>query len=80
MRFMNTIISIRKRLGLSQVEFAAALGVTQGTVSNMEIGRYVIRPNLAQKVIEVAASHGLSVTYDDIYRPATQPTTPQEAA
>lgn len=76
---MNTIISIRKRLGLSQVEFATALGVSQGTVSNMEIGRYVIRPNLAQKVIEVAAKHGLAVTYDDIYGDR-QVAAPQEAA
>lgn len=64
---MNTITTIRKRLGMTQEEFAHALGVSQGTVSNMEVGRHVVRPDTARRVIEVAAAHGHKVTFDEIY-------------
>ncbi|MDY0046041.1 MAG: helix-turn-helix transcriptional regulator [Thauera propionica] len=69
---MNTIQTIRKRLGMTQVEFASAIGVTQGNVSHIEQGRQEITPAVARRVIDVAAARGLVVTFDDIYRLAHQ--------
>lgn len=64
---MNNIFSIRKRLGLSQADFGAAIGVSQGNVSHYERGRQEVPPHVARQIIEAAAKAGLTVTFDDIY-------------
>ena len=40
----DTIYRIRDKLGLTQTAFAAALGVTQATVSRWETGALPVRP------------------------------------
>lgn len=85
MRRMNNVQSIRQRLGMSQVGFAQALGVTQGNICHIEQGRQEVTPRIARRIIALAAKNGIAITFDDIYaidqeeQPVTsQPT--QEAA
>lgn len=65
---MNNVQTIRKRLGLSQKAFATEIGISQGNVSHMERGQEVM-PDVARKIISVAASRGVDVTFNDIYGP-----------
>lgn len=78
MRAMNNIKSIRERLGVTQAELAAALGMTQGNVSFYERGQ-MVPPDAARKMIDFASARGQVITFNDIYMPelATQDTTPQ---
>lgn len=60
---MSTIKELRERAGLTQIEFAEAIGVTQSTVSQWEGGK--ICPNTA-KLRKLAAVLGCSV--DDLLK------------
>lgn len=57
---------IRKRLGFSQADIAAAIGCTQGNVSFYERGQ-TIPPEVARKLIAVARRNGLMLTFDMVY-------------
>lgn len=72
---MNNVLTIRRRLGLSQADFGAAIGVSQGNVSHYEQMRQEVPPHVARQIIEAAAKRGLSLTFDDIYgdEPASTP-------
>ena len=70
---MNNIRSIRHHIGMSQVAFGAAIGVSQGNVSHYEQGRQEVPPDVARKVIDVAELAGHHVTFDDIYLRGTAP-------
>jgi len=63
---MTSFLTIRKRLGLTQVEIAAALGMTQGNVSFYERGQ-TVPPQVAGKLIELAKAKGFDLSYDDVY-------------
>lgn len=76
---MNNILHIRKRLGLTQVAFGEAIGVSQGNVSHYELGRQEVPAEVARRVIAAADERGVSLTFDDIYRIGDAPTD-QEAA
>lgn len=52
---MNPIKEYRKRHGLSQKSLAKKLGVTQGLVSHLEVGRQKITANRAVE-IEIATN------------------------
>jgi putative transcriptional regulator len=65
---MNVLKSIRKRLGMTQEELGAALGVSQGNVGNIELRGQTITPHLAAALIRVARRKGVELTFDDIYR------------
>jgi putative transcriptional regulator len=71
---MNSIQTIRARLGVTQAAMAAGIGVTQGNVSNYERGQRM-PPDVAGRFIEFARSLGHAITYDDVYRasPVPQP-------
>lgn len=69
---MNAIRSIRDRLGATQTELGAALGVTQSNVSFYENGQ-TMPPDVAAKLIAFAAKGGLSISYDHIYGGARLP-------
>lgn len=55
------IRQIRQQLGMTQEEFAHALGITVGTVNRWENGRF--RPSKLAKatIIEFAKRHGVQV-------------------
>ena len=63
---MNNVRSIRLRLGVSQADLGAALGVTQSNVSQYEAGQ-AVRPHIAARLIEFARSRGCPLTFDDVY-------------
>lgn len=63
---MNSIKSIRMRLGLTQAELARHLGMTQGNVTHYERGQSV-PPPVARRLIDFAASRQVVVTFDEIY-------------
>ncbi|WP_371875623.1 helix-turn-helix domain-containing protein [Duganella aceris] len=63
---MNSISSIRARLGVTQMVMADALAVTQGNVSHYERGQRM-PPDVAARLIRYAQSMGHRVTFDEIY-------------
>lgn len=63
---MNAFRSIRNRLGLTQVEMAGGIGVSQGNVSLYESGQ-TVPPKVAERLIEFAKTLGNVVTYDEVY-------------
>jgi putative transcriptional regulator len=65
---MNSIKSLRTRLGVTQEVLADAIGVTQGNVSNYERGQSV-PTKIAQRLIVYAATMGHAISYEDIYGP-----------
>lgn len=71
---MNAILSIRRRLGVTQSELAQALGCTQGNVHHYERGQTVL-PAVARRLIAFAAERGEVVTFDQIYADEAVPAT-----
>ncbi|CUJ66132.1 putative zinc finger/helix-turn-helix protein%2C YgiT family [Achromobacter xylosoxidans] len=69
---MNAIHAIRKKLGVTQAALASGIGVTQGNVSFYEKGQ-TVPPHVAERLIEYAATHGVALTFDQIYRPDPAP-------
>ncbi len=65
---MNNILHIRRKLGMTQSAFGEAIKVSQGNVSHYEQRRQEVPPDVARRVIDVAAEHGYRITFDDIYR------------
>lgn len=65
---MNPIKSIRERLGVTQDEMGAGLGVSQANVSNYERGQSM-PPDVARRLITYAHGLGHRITFDDIYGP-----------
>jgi putative transcriptional regulator len=63
----DNIRAIRKRLGVTQAELGVAVGVSQGNVSFYERGQ-TVPPEVAGRLIAFAATKGVVLTYDDIYR------------
>lgn len=63
---MNSISTIRQRLGVTQEVLAKALDVTQGNVSFYERGQ-TVPPKVAKRLIEYASRSGVDISYDDIY-------------
>ncbi len=68
------IRQIRQQLGMTQEEFAHALGITVGTVNRWENGRF--RPSKLAKatILEFARRHGVHLTdgSDPIHEPDKQ--------
>lgn len=69
---MNTIKTLRVRLGVTQDVMAAGIGVSQGNVSNYERGQRM-PPDVAKRLIAFSATLGHSITYDDVYGPPPVP-------
>ncbi|WP_440863686.1 helix-turn-helix domain-containing protein [Symbiopectobacterium purcellii] len=67
MKQKNNINAVRRILGLSQADFAAAIEVSQGNVSHYEGQRQSVPPDVANRVIAAAAARGVTITFNDIY-------------
>lgn len=78
---MNTIKSIRKRLGITQEMLSVGIGCTQGNVGHYERGQ-TVPPDAAKRLIAYAKTLGHEVTFNDIYAPelAQAPATIAQAA
>ncbi|TXH90335.1 MAG: helix-turn-helix domain-containing protein [Rhodoferax sp.] len=66
---MNTIKTIRERLGVTQAVLAQAVGRTQGNVAFYERGQSV-PSDVAKRLIVFASERGVVLSYEDIYGPA----------
>lgn len=75
---MNTIKSIRERLGITQSTLAEGMGCTQGNVGHYEHGQ-TVPPDAAKRLITYAKTLGHDITYDDIYGAPAPASTAQEA-
>jgi DNA-binding transcriptional regulator YiaG len=64
---MSAIQTIRKQLGLSQAELAAAINVSAGNVSHYEVRGQTVPPEVARRLIQAAAERGIVITFDDVY-------------
>jgi putative transcriptional regulator len=62
----NNIKAIRQQLGLTQSALAVGLGRTQGNVGHYERGQ-TVPPEVARRLIELAGSMGIRLTFDDVY-------------
>lgn len=76
---MNVIQQIRARLKLSQGVLAPAIGVSPSLLSHYERGKCNIPPEAAGRLIRVARTHGLLVSYDHIYGEKDLPPEPAKA-
>ncbi|WLE58369.1 helix-turn-helix transcriptional regulator [Burkholderia plantarii] len=72
---MNSLLAIRKRLGVQQKDLADSLGISQSGISYYESGRGDPSVTVARKLIEIAKGKGISLTLDEIYS-ATAPADP----
>lgn len=63
---MNSISTIRAKLGITQSALADGIEVTQGNVSNYERGQ-TMPPDVAKRLIRFAKGRGVALTFDDIY-------------
>lgn len=68
---MNHVKAIRDRLQVTQAALGEGIGCTQANIGHYERGQ-TVPPDVAKRLIAYAASLGHSVTYEDIYGPATQ--------
>lgn len=76
---MNSIKSIRERLGATQAALAEGIGCTQGNVGHYERGQ-TIPPEAAKRLIAYAKTLGHDLTFDDIYgAPDASAAPPQDA-
>ena len=73
----NAIRDLRSQLHLTQVEFAALLGVTPATVGRWERGDTLVQRRLQQRLAELAASADSS-NVDDLLASVHDITTRQE--
>lgn len=58
---------IRDRVGLSQPDMAAALGIPQSSLSMYERTETPMPPVLGQKMIDVAKVYGLLIDFNHLY-------------
>lgn len=63
---MHNLKSIRERLGVTQQSMAEGLGCTQGNVGHYERGQ-TLPPEMARKLIDFAAGHALTLSFDHVY-------------
>ncbi|WP_103018128.1 helix-turn-helix domain-containing protein [Alicycliphilus denitrificans] len=74
---MHNLKSIRERLAVTQQALAQGLGCTQSNVANYERGQ-TLPPDMARKVIDFAATFGVSLSFDHIYGSLPLPSFPTQ--
>ena len=55
----NLVKSLRKKMGLTQEQFAQKMGVTFSSVNNWENGKRKPQPFLYKRIIELARENGI---------------------
>lgn len=63
----NRIKEIRTLLGMTQVQFAQMLGMTQGNVGHYENKDQTVPPDVARRLILEARARGHILSFSDIY-------------
>ncbi|MGX8939473.1 helix-turn-helix transcriptional regulator [Symbiopectobacterium sp. Eva_TO] len=64
---VNQLRQFRKRVRLTQSELARIMGCTPGAICHYEHGRRNIDIKLAQKIVQVLNSKGVSIGLDDLF-------------
>ena len=67
MSTMEIIKQIRNKIGMTQVEFADAIGTKQNTVSDYENGKAVPSIKTARIILRLAKEKKIKVTLADIF-------------
>ena len=63
----NRIKEIRLMMGMTQVQFAQMLGMTQGNVGHYENKDQAVPPDVARRLILEARSRGHVLSFSDVY-------------
>lgn len=63
----NRIREIRMMMGMTQVQFAQMLGMTQGNVGHYENKDQTVPPDVARRLILEARSRGHILSFSDVY-------------
>jgi transcriptional regulator with XRE-family HTH domain len=63
----NRIREIRIMMGMTQVQFAQMLGMTQGNVGHYENKDQAVPPDVARRLILEARSRGHVLSFSDVY-------------
>lgn len=58
---------LRIQIGMTQAQFADALGVSQSTVTHIETGRRLPSPALALQIVQLARKHRQAMTMEALY-------------
>jgi DNA-binding XRE family transcriptional regulator len=69
---MNGLITLRKRLALSQAELGAAIDVTQSTISQAERGDITLSVDVAKRAVLFARRKGIKTSLDELYMSETE--------
>ena len=69
------IKQLRSNLGMTQFQFAAALGVSQSLITHWETGRRRPSPGLALQILSLASHHHQKITMESLYIDDTEAAT-----
>lgn len=58
---------LRARLGMTQLKFALAIGMTPTTIAKYETGERLPPIKTILKIIKLAKKHGIDIRIEDIY-------------
>ncbi|MGG2143938.1 helix-turn-helix transcriptional regulator [Symbiopectobacterium sp. RP] len=64
---MNNIKSLRKQSGMSQLELAKALGLSQGAIAHYEKGIRRLNVDNAKRILAEFNSRGTYCTFEDVF-------------
>ena len=64
------IKQLRIELGMTQAQLAAALGVSQSTITHIETGKRSPSPALALEIVQIARKHRKKITLEALYAPS----------
>jgi putative transcriptional regulator len=65
---MSNLRIIRKKLGLTQAEFAQSIGVTSRAIGHIETGIRGLSGDLALRIQDFLKTKGINVSIDDLYK------------
>lgn len=67
MTISESVIKLRRSLGLEQQELAEILGITHTSISNYENGKRHPRIRIVRKMLELAKKHKIKLTLEDFF-------------
>ncbi len=66
MKLYETIKDIRKKAGMTQIDFANAIGCRQNTLSDYENGKSTPSVEVLRLIVKVAKKHKIKVRLEDL--------------
>lgn len=65
---MNAIKNLRNSIGLSQADFAKAVGISQSAISQIERNLMRPKPDVAKKLVSFAKKNNAKLSFENIYK------------